>query len=263
MNRVSIGLQALNDQDLKALGRLHSVREGLDAVETARTIFERTSFDLIYARQDQRLDDWERELSQALSLGPDHLSLYQLTIEPGTAFGDRYARGKLPGLPSEDASADMYEMTQALCDQAGLPAYEVSNHARPGAESRHNLTYWRSGDWIGIGPGAHGRFTSAGSRIATETHRAPHVWLSSALGGSGESERSAFDAEDTLSERLMMGLRLAEGVYLSDAGPEFLRRVYEINALGTKPLLEWSDHALKTTAAGRPLLNAILRELLS
>ncbi len=263
VNRVSIGLQALNDKDLGSLGRLHTAEDGLRAVTLARSVFERVSFDLIYARQDQSLSDWEDELARALSLGPDHLSLYQLTIEPGTAFGDRFARGKLPGLPSDDLSADMYDLTQTLCEVHGLPAYEVSNHARPGAESRHNLTYWRSGDWIGVGPGAHGRFTMSGQRIATEAHRLPGIWLSSAQQGNGEAQRSGVDNDDILSERLMMGLRLTEGVSVPDAGSEFLSRVCEINDLADEPLLTWSDGILKTTAAGRPVLNAVLRELLA
>ena len=153
MNRVSLGVQALNDQDLRRLGRLHSAAEALTAVGVAREIFERVSFDLIYARQDQAVQDWEAELAQALALGPDHVSLYQLTIEDGTAFGDRHRRGRLPGLPDEDRAADLYDVTQSLTEAAGLPAYEVSNHARPGAEARHNLLYWESGglrrDWAG------------------------------------------------------------------------------------------------------------------
>ena len=171
VNRVSLGVQALNDQDLRRLGRLHSAAEALTAVGVAREIFERVSFDLIYARQDQAVQDWEAELAQALALGPDHVSLYQLTIEDGTAFGDRHRRGRLPGLPDEDRAADLYDVTQSLTEAAGLPAYEVSNHARPGAEARHNLLYWESGDYAGIGPGAHGRLTLGGIRSATVAPR--------------------------------------------------------------------------------------------
>ncbi|HDR29144.1 radical SAM family heme chaperone HemW, partial [Rhodovulum sp.] len=167
VGRVSLGVQALNDADLGRLGRLHSAAEARAAFDIARNTFERVSFDLIYARQDQLLADWQAELGQALALGVDHLSLYQLTIEPGTAFGDRHARGGLRGLPDDDRAADMYLATQEICAAAGLPAYEVSNHARPGAESRHNLIYWRYGDYAGIGPGAHGRLTLDGRRWAT------------------------------------------------------------------------------------------------
>ena len=168
VSRVSMGIQALNDNDLRRLGRIHTVAEARKAFDIARESFSRISFDLIYARQDQTLDDWRRELTEAVNMAVDHLSLYQLTIEPGTAFGDRYAAGGLRGLPSEDSAADMYSVTQEVCDAAGLPAYEVSNHARPGAESRHNMIYWRYGDYIGIGPGAHGRITRDGVRYATE-----------------------------------------------------------------------------------------------
>ncbi|NNE52265.1 MAG: coproporphyrinogen III oxidase, partial [Sulfitobacter sp.] len=164
VSRVSMGIQALNDADLKRLGRIHTVQEALAAFDIARNRFERVSFDLIYGRQEQTLKNWEAELKQALSMAIDHLSLYQLTIEQGTAFGDRYARGKLRGLPNEDLGADMYTVTQEICGQMGFPRYEVSNHARPGAESRHNLIYWRYGDYLGIGPGAHGRLSLHGRK---------------------------------------------------------------------------------------------------
>ena len=157
VNRVSMGIQALNNPDLAKLGRLHSVEEARKAFDTARSVFKRISFDLIYARQGQSLNDWRKELTEALAMSVDHLSLYQLTIEQGTAFWERQRRGQLSGLPDEDLSADMYELTQEICDQHGMPAYEVSNHAEPGAESQHNLIYWRYGDYGGIGPGAHGR----------------------------------------------------------------------------------------------------------
>jgi oxygen-independent coproporphyrinogen-3 oxidase len=197
VSRVSLGIQALNDTDLQRLGRRHSVAEAIQAYEVARKFFNRTSFDLIYARQDQTLVDWRAELRLALDLAVDHLSLYQLTIEGGTAFGDRYAAGKLRGLPEEDLAADMYEATQDICGTAGLEGYEVSNHAKPGAESRHNLIYWRYGDYVGIGPGAHGRLTLNGQRHATEAWRAPGKWLDSVAKGLGESLR------DPLVRRLM------------------------------------------------------------
>lgn len=177
VNRISMGIQALNDADLRKLGRLHTVAEARAAFDVARTTFDRVSFDLIYARQDQPLEHWRSELTEALTMAADHLSMYQLTVEDGTAFGDRFKRGKLRGLPEEELSADMYALTQDLCEAAGLPAYEVSNHARPGAESRHNLIYWRGGDYAGVGPGAHGRLTFPTGRWATEAPRAPAAWL--------------------------------------------------------------------------------------
>ncbi len=173
VSRISMGVQALNDRDLKRLGRIHSVAEARQAFDIARETFDRVSFDLIYARQDQTLDDWHSELGEALSMAIDHLSLYQLTIEQGTAFGDRYAAGRLRGLPEDDLAADMYQATQDICNAAGLGAYEVSNHARPGSESRHNMIYWRYGDYAGIGPGAHGRITRNGQRFATEAFSSP------------------------------------------------------------------------------------------
>ncbi|MGB1034894.1 MAG: radical SAM family heme chaperone HemW, partial [Primorskyibacter sp.] len=211
INRVSIGVQALNDADLRRLGRIHSASEALSAIDIARSRFARVSFDLIYARQNQTLAEWSAELRQALSMGPDHLSLYQLTIEAGTAFGDRYDAGRLRGLPTEDLAADMYEATQALCATAGLPAYEVSNHARADAQSRHNLIYWRYGDYLGIGPGAHGRVTLDGQKYATETALAPGRWLQDVSQGGGEAQRTAITPKDQAGEYLMMGLRITEG----------------------------------------------------
>jgi oxygen-independent coproporphyrinogen-3 oxidase len=212
VNRVSIGVQSLRETDLRRLGRLHSVEEAKKSVRLANEFFDRVSFDLIYARQNQTLSAWRDELSEALELAEGHLSLYQLTIEPGTAFGDRFARGKLSGLPEEDLAADMYELTQDLMEAAGLPAYEVSNHAAPGQESKHNLIYWRSHDWLGIGPGAHGRFDMCGERLATETYQSPRVWLNAVAEGNGESMRYALTKDDTATERTMMGLRLTEGL---------------------------------------------------
>ena len=189
VNRVSMGIQALNNADLARLGRLHSVEEALAAFDIARGLFDRVSFDLIYARQGQTLADWRIELQQALSMAVDHLSLYQLTIEPGTAFGDRFARGTLRDLPDDDAGADMYLLTQEMCDAAGLHGYEVSNHAARGAESRHNLVYWRYGDFVGIGPGAHGRLTLDGQRHATIGHHMPEAWLHAVQSGRAEASR--------------------------------------------------------------------------
>ena len=261
INRVSVGLQALNDADLTALGRLHSAAEGQAAFELARGTFDRVSFDLIYARQGQSLADWKHELSSALALAADHISLYQLTIEPGTAFGDRHARGGLGGLPGDDLAADMYLLTQELTSGAGFGAYEISNHARPGAESRHNLIYWRSGDWVGAGPGAHGRLTLDGKRCATEAERNPRTWLQAAASGCGESDRTALSDADVHSERVLMGLRLVEGIP-ADWIPLAKKKVNKINGMAEFCSLRLSNERLHVTDAGRPLLNAIIRELL-
>ncbi|MBD3678219.1 MAG: coproporphyrinogen III oxidase [Rhodobacteraceae bacterium] len=265
VNRISMGIQALNDEDLRALGRLHSVAEARKAFDLAREVFPRVSFDLIYARQGQSLADWQAELREALSMAVDHLSLYQLTIEQGTAFGDRYARGRLRGLPDDDTAADMYLATQEICAEAGMEAYEVSNHARPGAESRHNLIYWRYGDYAGIGPGAHGRLTLGGKRYATETPLAPGAWLKAASEGSGESARSVLTREDQAAEYAMMALRLTEGLdlarYEALAGHKMSRSaIHDLSHMG---LLQDRDGRLMATPAGRPVLNALLRELLA
>lgn len=260
INRVSIGIQALNDTDLKALGRLHSAEEARNAFDIARETFSRVSFDLIYARQDQSLANWESELNQALEMAADHLSLYQLTIEDGTAFGDRYAKGGLRGLPNEDLAADMFDLTQALTADAGLPAYEISNHAAPGAESRHNLIYWRSEDWAGIGPGAHGRYTTNGIRIATEALRNPIEWLAAVQNtGNGEARRDIISSNVFKEEKLMMGLRLVEGLPLDGLQDYF----NNINKLVDFGLLKINGDRVRATAFGKPLLNAILREILA
>ena len=266
VNRLSMGVQALNDADLKRLGRLHSVAEAERAFATAREIFDRVSFDLIYARQDQTLSQWEAELTRALSMAVDHFSLYQLTIEDGTAFGARHAAGGLRGLPGEDLSADMYLITQEICEAAGLPAYEISNHARPGAESRHNSIYWRYGDYAGIGPGAHGRLTLNGRRMATDTPKAPAQWLALVeKAGSGESLREGLPRQDQAAEFLMFGLRLREGIdmdrYTALAGtPLEAAALAEMQDLG---LLRIDGPRLRTTREGRALLDAILRRLFS
>ena len=213
VNRLSLGVQALDDDALRALGRRHSAAEALRALELARAVFARVSFDLIYARQGQSLADWRAELSRALALAGDHLSLYQLTIEPGTRFGELHALGRLRGLPDAELAAEMYHATQEICGAAGLPAYEVSNHARTGAEGRHNLVYWRYGDYVGVGPGAHGRLSLAGGRWATEGIRAPEAWLEAVeRRGSGRAAREPVSGREQAAEMLMMGLRLREGV---------------------------------------------------
>ena len=260
VNRVSVGVQALNDADLKALGRLHSVAEARKAFNIAQKNFERVSFDLIYARQHQTLSQWKAELGEALSMAADHLSLYQLTIEDGTAFGDRAARGKLAGLPDDDTGADMFEATLELTDAAGLNAYEVSNHAKPGAESRHNLIYWQSGQWAGIGPGAHGRLNINGVRTATETHLAPMIWLEAVeKRGTGESKREGLANKDVQVEALMMGLRLTKGVPIR----KFSDYSNKFNRLVEDGFLSSDETHVYTTKKGRPILNAILREILT
>ena len=215
VNRVSLGVQALNDRDLKFLGRLHDVADALRAVKLAREIFPRMSFDLIYARPGQTGEEWTRELRQAISYAVDHLSLYQLTIEEGTPFFGLHKAGKIV-IPDQDRAAELYEITQSFTADAGMPAYEVSNHARPGAESRHNLTYWRYGDYVGLGPGAHGRLTSNGRKYATATHRTPEQWLK-LVGeqGHGMVDREALEIGEQADEMLLMGLRLREGLDLA------------------------------------------------
>jgi oxygen-independent coproporphyrinogen-3 oxidase len=264
VNRLSMGLQALDDSDLQALGRLHTTSEAKRAFTVARSIFSRVSFDLIYARQGQSVGAWEDELGQALEMAVDHLSLYQLTIEPETRFGTLAARGKLRGLPDDAVSADLYCSTQKLCCAAGLPAYEVSNHAVYGAQSRHNLIYWRYGDYVGIGPGAHGRISIDGQRLATETHLHPETWLSAVeQKGSGISLRSAIRGEDQATEMLLMGLRLSEGINLQRyellAGraldQEVLRELQELR------MITVSNGRLCTTDEGRLLLNKVIEKL--
>lgn len=264
VNRVSMGVQALNDRDLTRLGRLHSVAEARAAFAIARDCFDRVSFDLIYTRQDQTLEAWGNELRTALDMAVDHLSLYQLTIEDGTAFGDRYKVGTLRGLPDEDLARAMYDITQEICDVHGLPAYEVSNHARPGAQSRHNLIYWAYGDYAGIGPGAHGRLTMDGQKWATETPLAPGDWLGRAEAGLGEIHRQALTAGDQASEYLMMGLRLTQQLdivrYDRFADQPLPRdRIQHLTDLG---LLQSTDTTIQATDKGRVLLNAVIRALL-
>lgn len=265
VNRVSMGIQAMNDADLRRLGRIHTVDEAFAAFDIARTCFDRVSFDLIYARQNQTLADWRNELKQALNMAIDHLSLYQLTVESGTAFGDRYAVGKLRGLPTDDLSADMYEITQDLCDTYGLPMYEVSNHAKPGAESRHNLIYWQYGDYVGIGPGAHGRLTLNSRRFATECVMAPGAWLARVRDAAAESRRVPLTTQEQSEEYLMMGLRLRQGLDvtryealagqpLDSAARRTLTELGMINDTGSN---------IAVTKQGFMVLNAIISEFLA
>jgi putative oxygen-independent coproporphyrinogen III oxidase len=215
VNRLSLGLQALDDAALAFLGRRHSVAEGLEALDIAQRQFASVSFDLIYARPGQTLDAWRAELDRALAFGTDHLSLYQLTIEPGTAFAEQYRRKRFT-LPGEDAAADLFELTQERTEAVGLPAYETSNHARPGRESRHNLIYWRYQPYVGVGPGAHGRRPSAAGPIATERHKKPETWLAAVeTTKHGTAIAVAVSPDEQRDEAVMMGLRLAEGIDLA------------------------------------------------
>jgi len=264
VNRVSLGVQALDDVSLKALGRLHSAREALDAVKIARSHFERYSFDLIYARPNQTREDWARELNQAIGEAAEHLSLYQLTIEPDTPFHGLHAAGKLK-TPDEDAARALFDLTQEICERHGLPAYEISNHARPGAECRHNLVYWRGEEYAGIGPGAHGRLDIDGVRRATATDRRPEGWLLRVETlGHGVTTDDVLNSEERADEFLLMGLRLAEGIdptrYAALAGrPLDPARVALLKEEGAISIA--GDGRLRVTPAGFPLLDAVVADL--
>lgn len=265
VNRISMGIQSLNDKDLKRLGRLHTAKEALKSFDVAQKVFERTSFDLIYARQDQTLDDWKSELKQALNVGLNHISLYQLTIENGTAFGNLYAAGKLSGLPDEDLASDLFEMTRELCDSNGLKAYEVSNHARTGYECRHNLVYWNYGDYAGIGPGAHGRLTLNRSKYSTETYRQPSKWLSEVESGSGDSSVIDLSREDQGMEMVLMGMRLSRGIsskrFQMFFGKLPSQRV--LTDLISQGLIKVKSDRIQTTEYGTLLLNYVVQQLLA
>jgi oxygen-independent coproporphyrinogen-3 oxidase len=267
VNRVSLGVQSLEDEALRFLGRRHSAAEALAAVGLARTLFPRVSFDLIYARPGQSLAAWRAELDRALGVAADHLSLYQLTIEPGTVFEQAYARGDFV-LPAEEDAAALYEATQETLAAAGLPAYEISNHARPGAESRHNLTYWRYGDYVGVGPGAHGRLTLDGVKRAARQHRAPEAWLAE-VERAGHATRGwqEIAQPERLEELLLMGLRLTDGIararFQEEAGraPEALLDPARLARLTEGGFLVLDKDGLRATAAGRARLNAVLAAL--
>ncbi len=268
VNRLSVGVQSLDDAALRFLGRQHGAAEAIAALERARAVFPRISFDLIYARPGQTVTAWRDELRRAMALADDHISAYQLTIEKGTSFATAYARGEF-ALPDEDRAADLYESTQAELAAAGFTAYEISNHARPGGECRHNLTYWRYGDYAGIGPGAHGRITSGATKFATAQHRLPERWLAAARAGSGECERIPLDRETRAREMLLMGLRLAAGVrrrdFASESGVTIESYVAPraLEHLCDAGLLELTSVTLRATAAGRQRLNAVLEKLLT
>jgi oxygen-independent coproporphyrinogen-3 oxidase len=264
VNRVSLGVQSLDDRQLRALGRLHDAQEARRAIALARETFPRLSFDLIYARPGQTPQEWESELREALALAADHLSLYQLTIEPGTPFFDLQARGRLK-IPDPDAAADLYELTAALTAQAGVPAYEISNHAAPGGECRHNLVYWRYQDYAGIGPGAHGRLTIDGIKTATATLRNPEDWWQQAMvTGHGMEVFEPLATEEAADEMLLMGLRLREGIdlgrYTKMSGRELdPGRLAFLEAEG---LVERLPGALvRATQSGFLVLDAIVADL--
>ena len=264
VNRVSLGVQALDDVSLKALGRLHSAEEALDAVAIARKAFDRYSFDLIYARPDQSPQAWTNELKIAIAEAAEHLSLYQLTIEEGTPFFALHAAGKLK-TPDEATARALYDVTQEVCAAHGLPAYEISNHARAGAECRHNLVYWRGEEYAGVGPGAHARLDIAGVRYAIATEKRPEAWLMRVeADGHGVVTHDALNSEERADEFLLMGLRLAEGIdperYASLSGraldPHRIAVLREEGALAID-----ENGRLRVTQAGFPVLDAVVADL--
>ena len=265
VNRLSLGMQALNDADLKALGRLHNAAEAEAALKLAKAHFSRVSLDLIYARPGQSEAAWREELSRAISFGTDHLSLYQLTIEPQTPFAQLHKSGALK-IPDEDMAASLYEITQEMTEAAGLPAYEVSNHALPGSESRHNLIYWRYGDYAGVGPGAHGRLHLNGKRIATATTRLPERWQDAVLKeGRAFTDFVEVSDEEAAREHLLMNLRLSEGLDLAayqvrwGSVPDTEKIA---NLIGHGLLMQDGD-ILRATPQGRLVLNAVIAALLN
>jgi oxygen-independent coproporphyrinogen-3 oxidase len=269
VNRVSLGVQSLIADDLRFLGRQHDAAQALAAVEVARATFERFSFDLIYARPNQALEQWRQELDRALEFAAGHISLYQLTIEPGTQFEQAVARGDFRVLDEEHA-AELYEATVARLGGAGLGDYEISNFARPGEESRHNLTYWRYGDYVGIGPGAHGRLTLDGDKIATRQHRAPEAWLDLVeRNGHATRQRNRVPRAERLSEMLMMGLRLKEGVTLArienESAQPFAQALDQacLKRLVDGGFLSLSETTLSATQSGRQRLDAVLAALVA
>jgi len=264
VNRVSLGIQSLDDQHLRLLGRKHGVDEALRAIDVAMATFDRVNIDLIYARQHQTQDDWRAELQRAIAIGTHHMSLYQLTIEDGTVFGRRHEAGQLRGLPDEDRSVDMYVMTNEICEAAGMPAYEISNHARPGQECRHNLIYWQGGQYAAVGPGAHGRVGRGNARRATEAIRDPGAWLKAVDAGSGESLSQPLNAIERLEETILMGLRLSSGLDLARLRVDGANPDAPWTSLDTMiedGFLKRDGDLLKTTMPGRLLLNTIVAEL--
>ncbi len=275
VGRLSLGVQSLNDEALRFLGRQHSAAEALAAIDLARRHFPRFSFDLIYARPAQSETDWEAELDRALEEGAGHLSLYQLTIEENTVFHGAWRRGELQ-VPEEDQAGNLYDLTQVAMEARGLPAYEISNHARPGQESRHNLTYWRYGDYLGVGPGAHGRLTlerddcRTGLKIATRQHRAPEAWLE-AVERDGHASRGEQEIgpDQRLEEMVMMGLRLREGIsraaFLRETGKEAEQVLNgeRLRSLSEAGFVTLTDRGLTASHEGRSRLDAVLAHLLA
>lgn len=264
VNRVSLGVQSLDDDELKRLGRMHSAQEALAAIQIAQTTFERSSFDIIYARPQQTPDMWREELSRVLDLAAEHLSLYQLTIEEGTPYHGLHAAGKLV-MPNDAMSRALWDVTQEMCAASGRPAYEISNHARPGAESRHNLIYWRSGEWAGVGPGAHGRVDVVDGRRATSTERHPETWLGLVeQQGHGLIADDVLDDAEVADEYLLMGLRLSEGIdvarYERLAGHRLdgsRIRDLEEHGLVVRP----APGRIGVTPQGFPILDAVVADL--
>jgi oxygen-independent coproporphyrinogen-3 oxidase len=261
INRLSLGLQALDDHDLKVLGRPHDLAQGLAALEIAQKHFARVSFDLIYDRPGMTIATWQAELGRALAFGTDHLSLYQLTLEPGTRFTALHKQGKLT-LPDAETSADLFDLTRTMTAAAGIPAYEVSNHARLGSESRHNLAYWTYGDYAGIGPGAHGRRYG----VATERLKKPETWLAALESGGGFSE-TALTPGERATEALVMGLRLGSGIdaarFASRTGValDSILRPDRVARLVDQGLLEQDLRGLRLTLAGQPFVDTVLKEI--
>jgi oxygen-independent coproporphyrinogen-3 oxidase len=269
VNRVSLGVQSLVANDLKFLGRQHDAAQALAAVKMAATTFDRFSFDLIYARPGQTLIEWQDELDRALQFAAGHISLYQLTIEPGTQFEQAVARGDFRVL-DEDSAAALYEATVARLGAAGLGDYEISNFAKPGQESRHNLVYWRYGDYVGIGPGAHGRLTLDGEKFATRQHRAPEAWLDLVeRDGHATRQRNLVPRAERLNEMLMMGLRLKEGVPIArieeEAAQPFAQAIEQqrLNRLIAGGFVSHTDDRLAATPSGRQRLDAVLAALVA
>ncbi len=266
INRISMGVQSLRDDDLKSLGRLHTAQEAREAFDIARNIFQNVNFDLMYARQYQTLENWKLELREAIDMAVDHLSLYQLTIEQGTRFGELNDLGRLRGLPTDELASEMFLATQEICEEAGLPAYEVSNHSKPGAQCRHNLIYWRYGDYVGVGPGAHGRLTIGGKKLATIAPVSPEKWLQM-VSQNGQAGRVSEEipAKAQFVEYLMMSLRLTEGSELSRLAamvPNGLNYT-RLHKLQDDGLLTLTNQRLIATPKGRLLLNWLLGEILA
>ena len=269
VNRLSLGIQSLRENDLKFLGRTHDIAQAKGAIELAANTFDRFSFDLIYARPQQTVEQWIAELKEALDMAVGHISLYQLTIEKNTPFFIRHARGEFK-VPEEELGADFYDATEEVMAQAGFQSYEVSNYAKPGQQSRHNLIYWRYGDYAGIGPGAHGRLTLDDKKYATRTHRAPDIWLERTLqNGHAHHDFEFIDHLQRLQETMMMGLRLSEGVPLARLEQEYHGDIFDvlskekISKLQNEGLLIFEDGMIRATHAGRKCLNSVLNYLLN